>query len=97
MERRTCTKLSRRYYGPLQIEKKINPVAYRFKLPVNSTIFPVFHASLLKPFIGNIDEIQPVELPSIAIGVHPVIIPTHIEGYRVVQVKVKRVEQVLVK
>lgn len=49
---RQCEKLSKRYYGPFQIAQKVSTVAYKLDLPATCTIHPVFHISLLKPFIG---------------------------------------------
>jgi hypothetical protein len=43
-------KLLPRQYGPFQIEKMINPVAFKLHLPAHWNIHPVFHTSLLTPF-----------------------------------------------
>ncbi|PKU61934.1 putative mitochondrial protein [Dendrobium catenatum] len=57
-------KLSPRYYGPFEIERKVGMVAYRLKLPPHSSIHPVFHASLLKKSIGD----HTVAIPTIPQG-----------------------------
>src|SRR6266850_2141241 len=44
-------KLAPRRYGPFTIDKIISPVAYRLRLPIQWNIHPVFHASLLTPYI----------------------------------------------
>ncbi|KAK1651077.1 hypothetical protein QYE76_068882 [Lolium multiflorum] len=46
--RRANHKLSFRYYGPYNIIKCINPVAYKVDLPSSSRIHPVFHVSQLR-------------------------------------------------
>jgi hypothetical protein len=53
-------KLSPRYYGPYEIEQKIGAVAYKLKLPDDSRVHPVFHASLLKKAISPNIESQPL-------------------------------------
>ena len=45
-----------RYYGPFQVSKKINDVAYRQKLPENWKIYNAFHVSLLRPFVSEVPE-----------------------------------------
>jgi hypothetical protein len=44
-------KLPPRRHGPFLIEKVISPVAYQLHLPPQWGIHPVFHASLLTPFV----------------------------------------------
>ncbi|MCO5579331.1 hypothetical protein L7F22_033186 [Adiantum nelumboides] len=43
-------KLAKRYYGPFQILKPINEMAYQLKLPKHWLIHNAFHVSLLKPY-----------------------------------------------
>lgn len=51
---------SPRYYGPYEIEERIGPVAYKLKLPVDSKVHPVFHASLLKKSVAPTVTFQPL-------------------------------------
>jgi hypothetical protein len=44
-------KLAPRWHGPFTITKVISPVAYRLQLPPQWVIHPVFHASLLTPYV----------------------------------------------
>ena len=44
-------KLAPWHYGPFKITKVISPVAYHLKLPIQWNIHPVFHASLLTPYV----------------------------------------------
>ncbi|KAK3548562.1 hypothetical protein QTP70_014483 [Hemibagrus guttatus] len=44
-----CRKLSRKFVGPFEIIRQVNPVAYRLRLPALYLICPTFHVSLLKP------------------------------------------------
>ncbi|MCO5571372.1 hypothetical protein L7F22_025110 [Adiantum nelumboides] len=46
-------KLAKKFYGPFQILQKINPTAFRLKLPDHWHIHNAFHASLLKPYKGT--------------------------------------------
>ena len=44
-------KLAPRQHGPFEIEEVRSPVVYQLKLPPQWTIHPVFHASLLTPYV----------------------------------------------
>ena len=44
-------KLAPRRHGPFMITQVVSPVAYRLQLPTSWKIHPVFHASLLTPYI----------------------------------------------
>ncbi|KAJ1268317.1 hypothetical protein BS78_07G125600 [Paspalum vaginatum] len=44
---RSNYKLSFRYYGPFQIEKRVGTVAYKLQLPPHSQIHPAVHVSQL--------------------------------------------------
>ncbi|GKA29453.1 ty3-gypsy retrotransposon protein [Tanacetum coccineum] len=57
LARRLSNKLSKRYYGPYKVEARVGKVAYRLTLPHSSKIHPVFHVSILKPFLGNENEV----------------------------------------
>src|SRR5688572_23084825 len=51
-------KLSPRYIGPYKILKRVGSVAYEVELPNElARVHPVFHVSMLRKFIGDIDSI----------------------------------------
>lgn len=96
VNRGTCFKLAKRYYGPFMIEKKISSVAYRLKLPAGCSIFSVFHIALLKPFQGSNMGEMTNPLPPLATKSHPIICPTKIIAYRQIKLRGKSTKQVLV-
>lgn len=51
--RRASHKLSKRYFGPFTVLRKIGPVAFELDLPPSSQIHPVVHSSLLRPYYGD--------------------------------------------
>lgn len=58
LRRHLMNKLSRRYYGPFQVESRIGSVSYRLTLPLESKVHPVFHVSTLKRFQGDPVQMQ---------------------------------------
>lgn len=58
---RPCPKLSNKKLGPFKIIERMGPVNYKLLLPGSLNIHPVFHISLLEPFIQRNNE--PVPLP----------------------------------
>jgi hypothetical protein len=44
-------KLAPQHHGPFKITKIIFPVAVQLKLPAQWTIHPVFHTSLIMPYV----------------------------------------------
>ena len=60
-------KLSPKFVGPFLVLKEINKVVFKLKLPDNWKVHPVFHRSLLCPFIGDV----PYNLS------HPLVEPGH--------------------
>lgn len=79
---RACQKLAERFYSPFLIIKKVSVIAYSLKLLEESSMFPVFHITLLKPYRGEtpVQIINP--LPPLIMESHPVICPTRIVAYR---------------
>jgi hypothetical protein len=52
-----CSKLVARYCGPFEILERIGPVAYMIALPASMSIHNVFHVSLLKKYIPDVNHV----------------------------------------
>nr|GEV67525.1 hypothetical protein [Tanacetum cinerariifolium] len=79
LARRLSNKLAKRYYGPYVILERVGKVAYRIALPTDSKIHPVFHVSILKPFVGdNVYEVT--KLPEEVVEGRPIEQPMAICG-----------------
>lgn len=57
-------KLTAKYFGPFQVIAKMGVVAYKLLLPEGVWIHPVFHISLLKKKVGNVQSVEPI-LPAL--------------------------------
>ena len=49
-------KLMHRFWGPLKIIKKVEPVAYELEIPSNMRMHDVFHVSLLCPYLRREED-----------------------------------------
>lgn len=78
------SKLLRCFYGPFRIIERMGPVAYKLELAEHLRIHPVFHCSLLKPFVGSPNPIAVENLPSGAMDNQPITTPLAILGQKTV-------------
>ena len=70
------SKLSKRFYGPFQVEDWIQKVAYKLQLLEHSRIHPVFHCSILKPFYQSSSiMLEPIALPMLVVDNKPEVRP----------------------
>ena len=53
----SCAKLAPRLYGPFNIIERIGSVAYRLALPLKVKFHDVFHVSLLKKYVKDVDHV----------------------------------------
>jgi len=53
----SCAKLAPQYCGPFKILERIGPVAYRNALPLTIKVHDVFHVSLIKIYIKDVDHV----------------------------------------
>ena len=51
------SKLAAKFCGPFEILHRIGPVAYMLALPASMTIHNVFHVSLLKKYIHDVNHV----------------------------------------
>jgi hypothetical protein len=56
-------KLAPRRHGPFIIEEVQSPVVYRLRLPPQWNIHPVFHASLLTPYVKTMEHSENYSRP----------------------------------
>ncbi|XP_062119025.1 uncharacterized protein LOC133832733 [Humulus lupulus] len=92
---RLNSKLCRRYFGPFPVIGHAGLVAYKLGLPPTSHIYPVFHVSLLKPFVGP-HPVTNYPLPELSHVNQPLLLPAAILAGRVIRHRDSFIKQVLV-
>ena len=53
---REYNKLKARRLGPVEVIERINPNAYRLRLPPHLNTYDVFNVKYLSPYLGDNDE-----------------------------------------
>ena len=53
---RSCANLAPQFCGPFKILERIGLVTYRFALPLTVKVHDVFHVSLLKKYVKDVDH-----------------------------------------
>ena len=81
---RSSQKLSKRFYRPFRIKKRVGKVAYRLELPETSAIHPVFHVSMLKKYHGMPPDLELPPLAELPFTFQP--LSTDVVGRRIVEV-----------
>jgi len=90
------SKLSKHFYRPFRISVRMGTIAYKLALPEHSRIHPVFHCSILKPFIGPLDAVQVEDLPLVVVDNQPVPIPLAILAHKTIPSNTNQKQLVLV-
>lgn len=88
-------KLAPHYFGPFEVESRVGAVAYRLKLPEGTKVHPVFHVSLLKPAVGQVEASK--SLSDGILATDPPFLPDAILQRRWIRRNGADVEQVLVR
>jgi hypothetical protein len=52
-----CTKLVARFCGPFEILERIGPIAYMIAFATSMSVHNVFHVSLLKKYIPDVNHV----------------------------------------
>lgn len=94
--RRPALKLAKRYFGPYPILEKIGAIAYRLELHAGCRIHPVFHVSLLKPFVGPATTTTPINPLPVTSDGSPSLVPLVIISSRTILCSGNPEAQVLV-
>jgi transposase InsO family protein len=93
VEDRVVQKLAFRFFGPFEIIRQVNSVAYELALPAGSSVHPVFHVSQLKSAVGARTPVCD-SVPDLSTGLQ---VPEEVLNSRLYKKGNKVVTQLLVK
>jgi transposase InsO family protein len=93
VEDRAVQKLAFRFFGPFEIIRQVNSVAYELALPAGSSVHPVFHVSQLKSAVGARTPVCD-SVPDLSTGLQ---VPEEVLNSRLYKKGNKVVTQLLVK
>ena len=90
-------KLSPRYIGPYKILRRVGKVVYELDLPNDlAMVHPVFHVSLLRKFIGDENNIVPLQDVTIEENLSYEEVPVEIFDRQVKRLRNKQISSVKV-
>lgn len=53
----SCTKLAPQFFGPFEVLERIGPMAYKLTFPPSNRVHDVFHVSLLKSYVQDVNHV----------------------------------------
>lgn len=90
---RAVQKLAFRFFGPFEIIRQVNRVAYELALPAGCSVHPVFHVSQLKSAVGARTPVSD-SVPDLSTGLQ---VPEEVLNSRLFRNSNKVITQLLIK
>ncbi|XP_019052951.1 PREDICTED: probable serine/threonine-protein phosphatase 2A regulatory subunit B'' subunit TON2 [Nelumbo nucifera] len=93
--RQVWQRLAPKYFGPFMVNERVGQVAYKLGLPTCLKLHPIFHVSMLKPYLSPTTKVSPT-LPQFTEDGGILIEPRQIRNVRGVKIGKKLHKQALV-